>query len=46
MKSVLKIVPAACLAFALALGAVPATAQQQQRSQRPLRRRLRRRRRF
>ena len=28
MKSVLKIVPAACLAFALALGAVPATAQQ------------------
>jgi hypothetical protein len=29
MKSVLKIVPAACLAFALALGAVPATAQQQ-----------------
>jgi hypothetical protein len=30
MKSVLKIVPAACLAFALALGAVPATAQQQQ----------------
>ena len=29
MKSVLKIVPAACLAFALALGAAPATAQQQ-----------------
>lgn len=29
MKSVLKIVPAACLAFALALGTVPATAQQQ-----------------
>jgi hypothetical protein len=28
MKSALKIVPAACLAFALALGAVPATAQQ------------------
>jgi hypothetical protein len=28
MKSVLKIVPAACLAFALVLGAVPATAQQ------------------
>lgn len=28
MKSVLKIVPAACFAFALALGAVPATAQQ------------------
>ena len=28
MKSVLKIVPATCLAFALALGAVPATAQQ------------------
>ncbi|MET4257755.1 hypothetical protein ABIC09_002697 [Bradyrhizobium sp. S3.12.5] len=28
MKSVLKIVPAACLAFALALGAAPATAQQ------------------
>jgi len=30
MKSVSKIVPAACLAFALALGAVPAAAQQQQ----------------
>jgi hypothetical protein len=29
MKSVLKIVPAACLAFALVLGAVPATAQKQ-----------------
>lgn len=29
MKSVLKIVPAACLAFALALSAVPATAQHQ-----------------
>ena len=29
MKSVLKIVPAACVAFALALGAVPAAAQQQ-----------------
>ncbi|MET4799689.1 DUF2059 domain-containing protein [Bradyrhizobium sp. LB11.1] len=29
MKSVLKIVPAACLAFALALGAAPATAQKQ-----------------
>jgi len=29
MKSALKIVPAACLAFALALGAVPAAAQQQ-----------------
>jgi hypothetical protein len=28
MKSVLKIVPAACLAIALALGAAPATAQQ------------------
>ncbi|MET3911121.1 hypothetical protein ABID59_005483 [Bradyrhizobium sp. S3.3.6] len=28
MKSVLKIVPAACLAFALALGAAPAIAQQ------------------
>ena len=28
MKSVLKIVPAACLAFALALGAAPASAQQ------------------
>jgi hypothetical protein len=28
MKSVLKIVPAACLAFTLALGAVPAIAQQ------------------
>ena len=28
MKSALKIVPAACLAFALVLGAVPATAQQ------------------
>ena len=30
MKSALKIVPAVCLAFALALGAAPATAQQQQ----------------
>lgn len=29
MKSVLKIVPAACFALVLALGAVPATAQQQ-----------------
>ncbi|WP_234680930.1 DUF2059 domain-containing protein [Bradyrhizobium monzae] len=29
MKSVLKIVPAACLAFALALGTAPAIAQQQ-----------------
>lgn len=28
MKSALKIVPAACLAFVLALGAVPAAAQQ------------------
>jgi hypothetical protein len=35
MKSVLKIVPAACLAFALALGAVPATAQQQPAVQAP-----------
>ena len=29
MKSALKIVPAACLAFVLALGAMPASAQQQ-----------------
>jgi hypothetical protein len=35
MKSALKIVPAACLAFVLALGAVPATAQQQPALQAP-----------
>ena len=35
MKSVLKIVPAACLAFALALGAAPAIAQQQAAPQAP-----------
>ncbi|MDN4982940.1 DUF2059 domain-containing protein [Bradyrhizobium arachidis] len=35
MKSVSKIVPAVCLAFALALGAVPATAQQQPAPQAP-----------
>ncbi|SFO36141.1 hypothetical protein SAMN05216330_102851 [Bradyrhizobium sp. Ghvi] len=35
MKSVLKIMPAACLAFALALGAAPAIAQQQAAPQAP-----------